>query len=129
MFKVFIRVIRVRSDSRVTRVRRVKVIRVVRVISFLREIRVITVICGIRVRRIIRITWVFWVLVLCEYEALVYERLKLIIVVTPRLASTVLLARTKRALHSDRTVLHLPIMRYIFARFLASSFLSQRGAI
>jgi hypothetical protein len=66
----------------------------------------------------------FWVLVLFEYEyeALVYERVKLIIVVTLRLASSVLLARTKRALHSDRTVTHLPIVRHTTARFHASSF-------
>ena len=85
---------------------------------------------AIRVRRIIRITWLFCVLVLFEYEyeALIYERVKLIIVVTLRLASS-LLARTKRALHSDRTVTHLPIVRHIVARFLASSFLSQRAAI
>ena len=72
-----------------------------------------------------------WVLVLFEYEceALVYERLKLIIVVTPRLASSLLLTRTKRALHSDRTVTHLPILRHIGAMFLASSFSSQRAAI
>ena len=72
-----------------------------------------------------------WVLVLFEYEyeALVYERVKLIIVVTPRLASIVFLTRTKRALHSDRTVTHLPIMRHIRAMFLASSFSSQRAAI
>ena len=73
----------------------------------------------------------FWVLVLFEYEyeALVYERVKLIIVVTPRLASSLLLARTKRALHSDRKVTRLPMMRHIAARFLASSFLSQRAAV
>jgi hypothetical protein len=72
-----------------------------------------------------------WVLVLFEYEyeALVYERVKLIIVVTPRLASSLLLTRTKRALHSDRTVTHLPIVRHILARFLASSFSWQRAAI
>ena len=86
---------------------------------------------GIRVRTIIRITRVFWVLVLFEYEyeALVYERVKLIIVVTPRLASSLLLARTKRALHSDSTVTHLPIVRHVGAMFLASSFSSQRAAI
>jgi len=74
---------------------------------------------------------VLWVLVLFEYEyeALVYERVKLIIVVTPRLASSLLLACTKRALHSDRSVSHLPIMRHIWARILASSFSSQRAAI
>ena len=72
-----------------------------------------------------------WVLVLFEYEyeALVYERVKLIIVVTPRLASSLLLTRTKRALHSDRKVTRLPIVRYIMAMFLASSFSSQRAAI
>ncbi len=73
----------------------------------------------------------FWVLVLFkyEYEALVYERVKLMIVVTPRLASSLLLTRTKRALHSDRTVTHLPIVRYIMAMFLASSFSWQRAAV
>ena len=73
----------------------------------------------------------FWVLVLFEYEyeALVYERVKLIIVVTPRLASSLLLARTKRALHSDRTVTRLSILRHFGAMFLASSFSWQRAAI
>ena len=73
----------------------------------------------------------FWVLVLFEYEyeALVYERVKLIIVVTPRLASSLLLACTKRALHSDSLVIHLPIVRHILAGILASSFSSQRAAI
>jgi hypothetical protein len=59
----------------------------------------------------------------------VYERPKLVIVVTPRLASSVLLTRTKRALHSDREATRLPILRFLGARFLASSFLWQRAAI
>jgi hypothetical protein len=126
VLKGFIRVIRVRSDSRFSRVRRNT--KVSRFIRFLRLLGLLQLFGGIRVRGITRITWVL-VLFEYEYEALVYERVKLIIVVTPRLASSLLLARAKRALHSDRTVTHLPIVRHMMARFLASSFLWQRAAI